>query len=697
MAVHVPLSREAVAEARQLMLSSRNLLSPSSGEPVIAPTLDMVMGCYYLTMDREGEQGEYREGPPPQGVYGSFAEATLAHALGRLALHAKIRVRDERTEGQLVQSTVGRIIFDDVVPRGLPFPNALMDKKALKDLVTVSHKELGADETVEMADRVKRVGFQYATSSGITIAVDEIRVPEEKKAVLHAAQGRVEEIREQYQMGLMTADERRDQTVQVWTEATERVTKAISDHLPEYGSIYLMVASGAKGNIAQVRQMAGMRGLMSAPSGRIIERPIRSSFKEGLSVQEYFISTHGARKGLADTALRTADSGYLTRRLIDVAQDVIVHNEDCGSPAGLFFGEEGEEPGMFEPLRERVAGRFLAGPAAHPESGEVLAEAGTILDEEQIDWLMAQGVRSFYVRSPMLCNARVGICQRCYGRSLATGRPVNLGEAVGIIAAQSIGEPGTQLTMRTFHTGGVAGEIDITTGLPRVEELFEARAPKRPAVIAEIDGQVSILREGEIRKVLVTATETFRDEYDLPQGARTVVKDGDLVEEGAELARLPVDESPQGPQAPQGLQGPQDPHDRSQDRGAARPAGARRRAGGAQGAGPAADRGVRAPGRARIRDPGHRPPPRGGGAVRAGGGPTDRGGGQPPGHAAHPRRGCRAPLLGDRGPAGLSGPGCEHQRQTHRGDRAADAAPRPHRVPGRFRPARHRTDRPLRV
>ena len=292
-------------------------------------------------------------------MYGSFAEASLAHALGRLALHAKIRVRDERTEGRLVQSTVGRIIFDEVVPRGLPFQNALMDKKALKDLVTVAHKELGGDETVTMADRVKRVGFQYATSSGITIAVDEIRVPEEKQAVLLAAQGRVEEIREQYQMGLMTADERRDQTVQVWTDATDRVTKAISDHLPEYGSIYLMVASGAKGNIAQVRQMAGMRGLMSAPSGRIIERPIRSSFKEGLSVQEYFISTHGARKGLADTALRTADSGYLTRRLIDVAQDVIVHDEDCGNPAGLLFGEESEEPGMFEPLRERVAGRYL--------------------------------------------------------------------------------------------------------------------------------------------------------------------------------------------------------------------------------------------------------------------------------------------------------------------------------------------------
>ena len=541
MAVHVPLSREAVAEARQIMLSTRNLLSPSSGEPVIAPTLDMVMGCYYLTIVAEKQQGEYRAGPPPQGVYGSFAEARLAHDLNKLALHAKIRVRDARTNGDLVETTVGRIIFDEVVPKGLPYQNALMDKKALKGLVTRAYVELGADETAELADRIKHVGFRYATRSGITIAVDEIRVPEEKESLLHEAQQRVEEIREQYQMGLMTGAERYDQTVQVWTEATDKVTNAISDHLGEYGSVYLMVASGAKGNIAQVRQMAGMRGLMSDPSGRIIELPIRSSFKEGLSVLEYFISTHGARKGLADTALRTADSGYLTRRLIDVAQDVIVRDEDCGNPTGLLFREQPEDRGLLEPLRERVAGRFLAGAAVHPETGEVLAESSALLDEETLEDLIEQGVSSFYVRTPMLCNSRVGVCQRCYGRSLATGRPVEIGEAVGIIAAQSIGEPGTQLTMRTFHTGGVAGQ-DITSGLPRVEELFEARAPKGQAVIAEIDGQVSILREGEIRKVRLTARETFRDEYELPAGARTIVKDGDEVEEGAELATLPATE-----------------------------------------------------------------------------------------------------------------------------------------------------------
>ena len=548
MAVHIPLGREAVAEARQVLLSTRNLLSPSSGDPVIAPTLDLVMGCYYLTMLREGVAGAYRPGVPSRGLYPSFQQARLAHDLGRLPLHARIRVRDPRTQGELVETTVGRVIFDDVVPPELPFQNALMDKKTLKELITLSFKRLGSERTAEMADRIKKIGFTYATRSGITIAVDEVRVPEEKAALLREADRRIGQIRDQYQMGLMTDEERYSQTVQVWTETTDQVTAAISTHLPEYGSIYLMVSSGAKGNIAQVRQMAGMRGLMSEPSGRIIELPIRSSFKEGLSVLEYFISTHGARKGLADTALRTADSGYLTRRLIDVAQDVIIRDAECSvdqvAPPGLLFQEEARELGILEPLRERVAGRYLAGPVLHSESGVVLAPVNTLLDEEIVDALLAQGVRQFYVRSPMVCNSRHGLCQMCYGRSLATGQLVAMGEAVGIIAAQSIGEPGTQLTMRTFHTGGVAGGLDITTGLPRVEELFEARAPKGQAVIAEIDGQVSVLREGEIRRVRVTAVETFRDDYDLPVGVRILVKDGDLVEVGQALAHLTEEEAP---------------------------------------------------------------------------------------------------------------------------------------------------------
>ena len=541
MAVHVPLSREAVAEARQIMLSTHNLLLPSSGEPVIAPTLDMVMGCYYLTLERDDAPGRYQEGPPQQGVFGSFEEARLAHSLEQVHLHAKIRVRDERTEGELVETTVGRIIFDEVVPAGLPYQNMVMDKKALKELVALSYKLAGRDATAEMADRIKHVGFTFATKSGTTIAVDELRTPVEKAALLDHAEESVAAVRDQYEMGLMTESERYQETVRIWTEATEKVTQAISDHLDEYGSIFLMVSSGAKGNIAQVRQMAGMRGLMSDPSGRIIPLPIRSSFREGLSVLEYFISTHGARKGLADTALRTADSGYLTRRLIDVSQDVIVREVDCaeeGPIPGIHFSEEPRELGILESLRERVVGRNLATPVADAKTGEVLAEVNTLIDEETFDAFVEKGVTAYHVRSPMVCQSRVGVCQLCYARSLATGRLVEMGEAVGIIAAQSIGEPGTQLTMRTFHTGGVAGVSDITTGLPRVEELFEARAPKGQAVIAEIDGQASVLREGEIRKVQIRASETFRDEYDLPAGARVSVKDGEIVEEGTVLAKL---------------------------------------------------------------------------------------------------------------------------------------------------------------
>ena len=544
MAVHVPLSREAVAEARQIMLSTKNLLLPSSGEPTIAPTLDMVMGCYYLTLSRDDGQGGYRPGMPLRGLYASFEEARLAYDLGELHLHAKIRVRDARSGGALVETTVGRIIFDDVVPDGMPFQNALMDKKTLRDLVSRCYKELGGDPTALMADKIKDMGFRFGTQSGVTIAVDDLRVPKIKGSVLAQAEAAAEEVREQFQMGLMTEHERYGQTVNIWQGATDAVSNAISEHMEEYGSVNIMVSSGAKGNIAQVRQMAGMRGLMSDPSGRIIELPIRSSFREGLSVLEYFISTHGARKGLADTALRTADSGYLTRRLIDVSQDVIIRAEDCSTdrpaPPGLLFQEEARELGLLETLRDRVLGRFTAAPVAHPETGEILAAANALLDEETLAPLLEAGVSSFRVRSPMLCGTRNGLCQYCYGRSMATGKLVSMGEAVGIIAAQSIGEPGTQLTMRTFHTGGVAGVTDITSGLPRVEELFEARTPKGQAVITEIDGQVSILREGEIRKVRVTATETYRDEYELPTGARVSAKHGTLVAEGDVLATLPA-------------------------------------------------------------------------------------------------------------------------------------------------------------
>ena len=558
MAVHVPLSRAAVAEARQVMLSTTNLLLPSNGEPVVAPTLDMVMGCYYLTLDPRtgssaGPQAAIKE--PANGnaaavvrTFPSFEDVRLSYELQAVTLHDEIRVRDAaRTDGEIVTTTVGRVIFDEVVPDGVPFSevNTELDKKELKRLISTCYRLLGGDETALMADRIKSIGFRFATRSGTTIAVDELRAPVEKARLLRDAEKRVEMIREDYGRGLMTDSERYQATVNVWTEATQQITDSISEHMSEYGSINLMVSSGAKGNIAQVRQMAGMRGLMSDPSGRIIELPIRSSFREGLSVLEYFISTHGARKGLADTALRTADSGYLTRRLIDVSQDVIIREEDCVPSGiavpGIRIGEI-DDDGILETLDERVTGRYTASPIVDPQTGEILAATNSLLDGLLVSRLIEAGVRSFHVRSPMICRTRKGLCQLCYGQSLATGALVEMGAAVGIIAAQSIGEPGTQLTMRTFHTGGVAGVSDITTGLPRVEELFEARSPKGQAVIAEIDGSAEVLREGELRKVRVIAEDINRDEYELPPGTRVLVQDGAAVEAGDQIARLPKPE-----------------------------------------------------------------------------------------------------------------------------------------------------------
>ena len=554
MAVHVPLSQAAVAEARQVMLSTTNLLLPSNGEPTVAPTLDMVMGCYYLTLDpdrRAGRAAEDTDDDAPESelrAFPSFEDVRLSYDLQAVGLHEAIRVRDaERTEGELVATTVGRVIFDSVVPDGVPFQavNQELDKSELKRLISTCYQLLGREETAQMADKIKSIGFEYATRSGVTIAIDELRPPAEKAVFLRDAEKRVEMIREDYSSGLMTDEERYQATVNVWTEATQQVTDLVSSALEDYGSMHLMVSSGAKGNITQMRQMAGMRGLMADPAGRIIELPIRSSFRDGLSVLEYFISTHGARKGLADTALRTADSGYLTRRLIDVSQDVIISEEDCAPDGiavpGIRIGEI-DDDSILETLDERVTGRYAASSVIHPDTGEVLAEANSLLDAPTVGRLIDQGVRSFHVRSPMVCRSRQGLCRLCYGQSLATGELVEMRAAVGIIAAQSIGEPGTQLTMRTFHTGGVAGVSDITTGLPRVEELFEARSPKGQAVISEIDGVVEVLREGELRKVRVTADDTNRDEYELEPGTRVMVQNDDIVKAGDQIARLPRSE-----------------------------------------------------------------------------------------------------------------------------------------------------------
>ena len=527
MAVHVPLSKYAVEEARKIMLSSYNMLSPSSGEPMVAPTLDMVLGCYYMTVLKPGTKGEGK-------IFSSAHEARLAYELGIIDLQAPIEVR-LNGDSKRISTSVGRILFNEVLPAGAPFRNETMDKKTLKEVVADCYKLLGSKGTATVVDAVKRLGFHYATLSGTTIAVSDIEVPVNKQELLAEAYRKIAEIQEQFNRGLITEEERYNSAVEIWTETSDKMSAIIAQSMDPYGSLSMMANSGAKGNIAQIRQMAGMRGLMTDPSGRIIDLPITSSFREGLTVLEYFISTHGARKGLADTALRTADSGYLTRRLIDVAQDVIVLEEDCGATAGVTVSQTGERA-LLEPLSERIIGRLAAEDVVDPSTGQVIAERNQEINEDKVSAIEAAGITSVYVRSPLTCQSRRGVCQLCYGRSLARGRLVSKREAVGIIAAQSIGEPGTQLTMRTFHTGGVAG-IDITSGLPRVEELFEARTPKGQAIISEIDGVVEIVRTEEARRIMVVSSETYRDEYALSPGYELTAQDKDMVEAGQALAR----------------------------------------------------------------------------------------------------------------------------------------------------------------
>ncbi|MFQ5924856.1 MAG: DNA-directed RNA polymerase subunit beta' [Dehalococcoidia bacterium] len=536
MAVHVPLSQAAVKEAREVMLSTYNMLLPSSGEPVVAPTLDMVLGCYYLTIIKPEAKGEGM-------VFGSAGEAKLAYDLGIIDLAAEIEVRDEEDGGRR-RTSVGRIIFNEVLPAELGFLNEVLDKQSLKQLIADCYKLLGNEVAARVADDIKSLGFQYATKSGSTLAMNDIETPECKGRFLEEAEERVTAVEKQFQRGLITEEERYASVIEIWSETTDKITDAIAESLYRYGSIYMMATSGAKGNIAQIRQMAGMRGLMTDPSGRIIDLPIRSSFREGLTVLEYFISTHGARKGLADTALRTADSGYLTRRLIDISQDVIVLEEDCGTSAGVWVAETPEKS-ILASFPERLVGRLAAIKVAHPETGETIVERNEEIDEEKAKEIASAGIVRVYVRSPLSCHSRRGVCQRCYGRSLARGRLVDTGEAVGIIAAQSIGEPGTQLTMRTFHTGGVAG-VDITSGLPRVEELFEARSPKAQAITSEIDGQVEIIDNEEERRIKVSSSEFYRDEYPLPSGWEAKVGDDEWVDVGAVLAE------PQSPAVEEG-------------------------------------------------------------------------------------------------------------------------------------------------
>ncbi|MBC7251366.1 MAG: DNA-directed RNA polymerase subunit beta' [Anaerolineae bacterium] len=542
MAVHVPLSRQAVEEARKLMLSTRNLLLPASGEPIVGPTKDMVLGCYYLTMERDGCKGEGM-------VFSDLDEVELAYSLNKVELHARIQVhtrthynaageryKDGRSWARLIETTVGRVLFNQILPEELRYVNEVLDKGRLKELVAKCYRLLGLEATAQLVDRIKDIGFQYATRSGASIAVSDFTIPKAKDEILQRIAEQVHEVERQYRRGLLTEDEQYARTIELWTQATDQVTDAVAESLDPTGPIYIMAESGStKGGFQPIRQLAGMRGLMADPAGRIIDLPIRSNFREGLTALEYFISTHGARKGLADTALRTADAGYLTRRLVDVAQDVIINAEDCGTRNGIWVRASDNVGG--QSLGERIVGRIAAGPVVDPKTGEILVDKGEMIEEDQAEAIEAAGIEEVYVRSPLTCQLRYGLCAKCYGRDLGRGELVEVGAAVGIVAAQSIGEPGTQLTLRTFHTGGVAGTADITHGLPRVEELFEARKhPKGEAIISDIDGIVEIRKEGGVRLLKVIDSQVLRDEYDIKHGWKILVEDGDEIVDGTAIA-----------------------------------------------------------------------------------------------------------------------------------------------------------------
>ncbi len=543
MAVHVPLSTAAQEEARTMMLSTANLLSPADGSPVVAPTQDMVLGCFYLTMDERGIAST-----APRRIFVDEDEAILAYQMRTVTLHEPVegifRAWDEEAQGLVdrrLVSTVGRVIFNQILPDQLRFTNKELKRHDLRTLVDRCYRALGPTETAHLVDGIKRVGFEYATRGGMTIAVADISVPADKPAVLAAADDQVKKIDGQFQRGLITDDERYEAVVDVWQKASKDLSDKMMENLDPNSPVAMMTASGARGNKGNIGQLGAMRGLMADPSGRIIDVPVRSNFREGMTVLEYFISTHGARKGLADTALRTADSGYLTRRLVDVAQDVITREEDCGTEEGSWItraesDEVAMEPGSFA---RRLVGRFAAASVAGPD-GTLLCERNEEISEPASRQIEDAGIHEVLVRSPLTCEARNGVCRFCYGRNLATGFLVGTGEAVGIIAAQSIGEPGTQLTMRTFHTGGVAsaGGTDITAGLPRVEELFEARVPKGKAEISHIDGIVEIIRGDVGTKVKVTSVEQYDAQLRLPAGAEVLAAAGDLVEKGQPVARM---------------------------------------------------------------------------------------------------------------------------------------------------------------
>ena len=550
MAVHVPLSVEAQAEARFLMLASNNILKPQDGKPVVSPTQDMVIGCYYLTLDRPGAKGEGK-------AFHSENEAVMAYQTGVVALQSRVKVRVERMwQGEMrrkiIETTVGRLLFNNAIPQDLGYVerkteddifqleiDRLVLKKDLGKIVDSCYRKHGPTVTSEVLDRIKKLGFEYSTRGGITVGFQDITVPKEKVQLLQEAENEVVKIDNLFRSGLFSDAERKQRVIKVWENTTNAVTDALMKSLDPFNPIYMMANSGARGSTAQIRQLAGMRGLMADPSGQIIEVPIRANFREGLTVLEFFISSHGARKGLADTALRTADSGYLTRRLVDVAQDVIVREEDCfalrgEAVKGMRFTAIREGNKIIEPLGARLLGRYTAENVIDSKTGEVLVPADVMLGVEECARIDEAGVDGVTCRTAFTCRSEHGVCAKCYGSNLATGSDVNIGEAVGIIAAQAIGEPGTQLTMRTFHTGGVAGD-DITQGLPRVEELFEARKPKGEAVISEISGVVSFSESKKKREAIITGTDGETKTYLISFGSKVRVKEGDMVEAGDEM------------------------------------------------------------------------------------------------------------------------------------------------------------------
>lgn len=544
MAVHVPLSERAVWEARNLMLSSRNLLKPADGEPIISPAKDMVLGVYYLTIeDNLTHEGDGHN-------FADLDEVELAYNLDKLDIHAHINVlvdtwyddqnnRLSKPRRALLKTTTGRVIFNRILPEEVRFTNRLLDKGGVKDLIAEVYEVCGQEVTTEVADRIKDIGFEYAMRSGATLAVGDITIPPMKADILEAAQQEVENVSRAFRRGLLTEQERNERIIDIWQQTTKTLATEVKKHMDPNGNISMMANSGAsKGGFGIISQLAGMRGLMADPAGRIIRLPIQSNLREGLDALEYFISTHGARKGLADTALRTADAGYLTRRLVDIAQDIIINEVDCGTNLGIMIRKKDDIAG--QNLSTRLYGRLLSKRVVDPHTGEILGERDEMLDHDRVRRIVNAGVEEVEVRSPLTCELMHGICAKCYGMDLGRGNMVELGSAVGIVAAQSIGEPGTQLTLRTFHTGGVAAGGDITTGLPRVEELFEARRmPKGEAIITRISGTAKIIQSDRIseqRVVRVEHSEMISDVYDVPEGWKIDVKDEKLVTIGEVLA-----------------------------------------------------------------------------------------------------------------------------------------------------------------